>query len=214
MPFQAVPDVASFKIVSRSNSSAVEINNIWYVRNTVLGWSADRLEDMAIAIGDAWRDEVMPLLSADATFDRVEARDEGAEFGEQYSAEYNTVGGIVGTPLSAMVCMLVQIRCSGGGAPRGGRLFLSPFSEAQIARDAWDATLLTDVQTAIQAVNAAVDTVTEFDASVRVSRWESVLIGGVPVATKRDPATSNTIASFETRELVSVQRDRRTGIGA
>lgn len=212
MAFQAVPNVASFKIVMRSAGGAVEINNILYVRNTAVPWTSGALQSMAVAIGDAWRDEMMPLISADATFDRVESRDEGAEFGQQYTAEYNTVGGSAGSPLSAMTCMLVQIHCTAGNPPRGGRLFISPFNEDKIARDTWDATLLSDVQAAIQAVNDAIDNVGAFDAQVRVSRYEQATppdFGSV----KRDPAVSNTIASFETRALVATQRDRRTGVG-
>lgn len=214
MAFQPVPDTASFKIVMRSNTSAVEINNTWYVRDFgVFGWGTEAsLTAVAVALGNAWRDQVMPNLSSDAVFDRVEARDESTEFGLQTTSEYNTLGGVVGNPLSAMICMLVQIRTAPGNPPRGGRFFISPFSESQVARDLWDATLLSTVQTAIQACDDAIGLVNPSLSVVRVSRYSK---SAVPLAPhKRATAETGVVATYETRDLIATQRDRRTGIGA
>lgn len=212
MPFQAVPDTASFKIVMRSSSAAVEINNIIYARNTVVGWSVGQLSDHAIAIGDAWRDNMMPLISSNATFDRVEARDEGAEFGNAVVEEYNTVGGVAGTPLSAMACIQVKIVGDSGGPPRVGRLFVSPFSEADIAVDVWDATLAGNVRDAVIAVRDAIDAVTPAPgAMVLVSRYSKT---ANPVAPhKRTVAETNTISQFVAVTALATQRDRRVGQG-
>lgn len=213
MAFQRVPNTASYRIVMRSNSSAVELNNIVYIRDEVAVYDQDYVEDLAVKLGDHWRDEVMPLISADATFDRVEGVSQDEEFGVAFTAEYNTVGGAAGSPLSAMMCILVQIRGDGGQAPRGGRLFIAPFNEDKIARDIWDATLLSDLQTAVQGIPAAISTIgTSTAAMVLVSRYSGTDEDGKPI--KRAVATTNTIASFETRALVATQRDRRTGIGA
>lgn len=211
MAFQPVPNVASFKVVMRSNSQAVEINNVLYARAPG-DWTTPA--DL-VAVGDAiavqWGSSVMPLMSSDAVLDRVECRAEDAEFGPEYNAEANVTGGVVGTPLSALMCMLVQIDCIDSVAPRGGRLFLSPFSEAQIARDLWDNTLLTDMQTAIQDVDTAMRSAITGCVPVRISRYSKTANPTPPH--KRTSGTNSEIGSYETRALVATQRDRRTGIG-
>lgn len=212
MATQIVPDTASFEIKMLTSSGAVELQNTIYVRNELLGWSNSHLSDTAVAIGNHWRDEVMPLLSADALFDRVDALDLGVEFGNFQSAEYNTGGGVAGTPLSAALCMGVSMRGDGGGAPRLGRLFISPFSEAHIAIDTWDATHAGDLQVAIQDLPGVIEAAVDSDAMVLVSRFSKA---AVPVAPhKRAEAVTNTIASFEVPTRVWVQRDRRVGHGS
>ena len=213
MAFQEVPDTASFKVVMRSNSQAVEINNTFYVRDFgTFGWgSVASLSAVATAIGDIWASDMMPLISSDAILDRVEARDESQEFGLTAVAEYNTTGGDVAAALSALMCVLVQITCDAGAAPRGGRLFISPFTEAKIARDTWDATMIDAVQVAVQDIHAAVEAVSAGLQNVRISRYSKT---AVPLAPhKRTVAETNGISTYDTRSLVATQRDRRTGIG-
>lgn len=212
MAFQAVPNTASFRVVSRQINTGVEMLNTIYVRNTQVGWDQNHLGLVGVVIGNAWRDNVMPQLQTTVVLDRVDCRDEGAEFGEQRTEEYNTAGSVAGTPLSLSACMYVKIKGGGGSAPRRGALYLSGFGEADLTIDTWDATRSGAVQTAIQAVDAAIDGIGGFDAQVIVSRFSKT---AVPLAPhKRSQATTNTIASFEVSQRLAMQRDRRVGEGS
>lgn len=209
MAFQVVPDTASFRIIMSVFSGAAEFVNTIYVRDEIVAWSDAHLAATAVALGDAWRDEMMPLLASVATFDRVEARDEGTEFGNEQTAEYNTVGGVAGTPLSGALCMYGKLDGDSGNPPRDGGLFISPFSEAHIAGDVWDATHAGLVQTALQDIDAAVPS---GEAWVIVSRYSKSENPVFPH--KREEAVTNTISSIEVTQRLAIQRDRRVGHGS
>lgn len=212
MAFQAVPDTASFRVVMLETGTLVEMVNTLYVRNLVLGWNAAHLQTTAVAIGNEWRDSVMPQLQTSVTLDKVLATDEGVEFGVQYTAEYNTAGSIAGTPLSLLDAMHATFRGDSGAPPRRGGLFISGFGEADLAKDTWDATRAGNIQVALQDVIAAVTALGNGDAVVIVSRY-SKTANPIPPH-KRTEAETNTIASVEVSQFLATQRDRRTGIGS
>lgn len=204
MAFQPVPNTASFRLIHVYDSVNALINTI-HVRDTVNPWGATKLSNTATRIGDAWRDNMLPLLANTVVFDRVDAADEGAEFGQRLSVEYNTTGSLAGNPLSPMVCQLVKLTGSPGSAPRQGRLFISPATEDVATNDVFTAAYRTSVLAAMTAVDSAISTLFVNEAWVIVSRF----LNGA----KRATAVTNTIAARTARNIVASQRDRRAGVG-
>lgn len=201
--FQPVPDVLEV-VTECLYASEQRFLNTFFIRDTILPWTAAKSAAAAAVIGNRWRDEVMPLLISDVTFDRVYYRDLGDQFGVTGEVQYNTAGGVTAEALPAMVCGLVQITCTGGAAPRRGRLFVSGWGEGQCNGDALTPTARTDLLDAMNAIFAATGVPSE--AHVRVSRFLNNV--------KRDEGVSNTVASLAVRPVVGSQRDRRTGEGS
>lgn len=212
MPFQEVPLTASFRVIGHAFTGAVEIVNTFYVEKVTGTWDSSALTDIAEAIGNQWRDELVPLLATTYIFDRVDARDESEEFGNEITAEYNATGGGSAVPLSASACMLCNMTGEAGAAPRRGRLFISPFGEGDIAGDLWDATLAGNVQVAIQDMPGVIATANPSCRMVLVSRYSKSAVPTPPH--KRTVAVVNQIASFEVPQKLAIQRDRRTGEGS
>lgn len=208
LAFQPVPDTASF-LVKMSDNNLVEYRNKFYVRNTLLGWNAARLSAVATTIGNGWRDQIMPKLAIAAEFSGVDARDEGAEFGAQTTVPYNVVGAQAGEQMTGAVCLLLRLGGTSGGAPRKGRMFISPFVEGQISGDTSAGTLAADLLAGFDAINASI--AGGGDSWVIVSRFSKAAVPAPPH--KRAVALSNSIATRGIRTLIAMQRDRRTGEG-
>lgn len=212
MAFQEVPDTASFRVLMVQTNTLVQMVNTIYVRNTVLGWTNTHLATTGAVIGDAWRDEVMPELQNTVTLDAVECEDQGEEFGNQQRVEYNTAGSVAGTPLTLAAAIFTKLNGDGGSAPRRGGLYISGFGEADLTIDTWDSTRTANIQAALQAISSALAAQANGDAWVIVSRFSKSAVPTPPH--KRTVAVTNTIASFDTKEFLATQRDRRTGIGS
>lgn len=208
MAFQPVPSTASFRLVHQYVDPGLlgnsELMCTFYIRNTVLGWPVARVSASGTTLGNGWRDQVMPLMSSNLTFDRVDGRDEGSEFGAQATVQYNTIGGDAGADSSLAVCPLLQLFGTTGGAPRRGRLFLPTISEGRTAGNAVVAATITSLLAAFAAIDASI--VGGGDAWVIVSRFNNKV--------KRATAATNTIATRNIRPLLATQRDRRPGIGS
>jgi hypothetical protein len=204
MPFQPVPFTASFRIVQERAAGQVFINTL-YVRNTLLAWNTVNLGAMAATIGNAWRDQVMPLLSDLLVLDRVDARDEGAEFGAQTVTQYSTAGGDVAEDLPANAAALVQYAATTGAAPRRGRLFIAGLT---IAATETGSKLTAAFQVALDAAITTVQNQIQggANAQVLVSRFLNKV--------KRAEGATNTIGDITVRPIVASQRDRRPGEGS
>lgn len=209
MPFQTVPNVAKFTMVMIGGDGQELLNSI-YVRNTALPWTSTKLSATGTTIGNAWRDQVMPLIATGVTFDRVDCVDLGAEFGAQATVEYNTVGSRAGDQATYALAALVVLRCTSGAPPKKGHLFIPGLVEADINRDLLTAAYQGLLDTAMETVDSQITG--GGDAWVVVSRFSKAANPTPPHA--RAVAVSNTVADISVRSLVATQRDRRQGIGS
>lgn len=209
MPFQAVPNVAKFDMIMVGGDGQRLMCSI-YVRNTALPWTATKLAATATTIGNAWRDQVMPLIATGVTFDRVDAVDLGAEFGAQAVVEYNTVGTRAGDQATYALAALVVLTCTGGAPPRKGHLFVPGLVESDVTRDLLTSTYQGLLDTAMETIDSQITG--GGDAWVVVSRYSKAVTPAPPHL--RPTGVSNTVDDIGVRQLVATQRDRRQGIGS
>jgi hypothetical protein len=204
MTFQTVPDTASFTLIGEQFTTEPIVNTI-YVRNTLTPWTATTLSAMAATIGNAWRDQMCPQLSNSYVFDRVEWRDEGAEFGVSGVTEYNTTGGKTGAAMTGAICALARLICDPGAAPRKGHLFISPLTEPQVNGNAVEETDRAAIETALDSINTSITG--GGNAWVVVSRYSK---GSVPTPPhKRAVAVTNPVADRVVRTEIGLLRPRR-----
>jgi hypothetical protein len=201
MPFQAVPDVAEFRIVQELRSEPV-LNTI-YVRNTLAAWTPTALQTTNAAIGNAWRDDVLPLVTSSLRLVSVDGRDIGVEFGQETQSLYGNVGADAAEELPANVACWVKFLGSAGAPPRRGGLFMAGLTVNDVASGEIDPAFNTAVVAALQAVRTALAAAVAGNAHVIVSRWVN--------KTKRATGVSNTVTALAVRTTVASQRDRRPG---
>jgi hypothetical protein len=203
MAKQLVPDTAMFRLEHRGASNQ-DVFNLLYVRNIVSPWTASNLGAMAATIGNAWRDEVMPLLSSSLTFDKVYYEDLGADPGLSGETEYDEAGGDVAQPISVMNAALAIFSCEPGALPKKGHLFISGLTTASSSGSSLDSTFRTDLATALEVVNDQI--AGGANAQVRVSRFLN--------NAKRAEGVTNQINTIGVRLIMGAQRDRRAGEGS
>lgn len=212
MPFQPVPDVASFKINMLAN--AIPIQNTLYVRNTATGWSGAQLASTADAIADTWVSEMLALQHDEIVFQEVAYRDLGDEFGNS-GADVRNLNGTRGTTgIPNNVSALVKFTCSGGAPPRDGSLFFAGGLDADFAEIGPAGAYVTAVDAAFTTMQTNIGGAIAFNAQVIVSRFSGFTLfereNGTVVKkpTPRDPAVSNTIESISVSTIVGSQRGR------
>lgn len=203
MAKQLVPDTAIFRVRQRFTPGVgptVEIENELYARDQVAGWNTGHLTTVATRIGNAWRDNVMPLVSNELGLIEIAANDLGSDPGDVAVVAYGTIGGQVGQMVSPALAVLARWTLTPGAEPRRSHLFIAGGRETQIDGNFWQDAFRIALQTALNAVRGAVAGVTE--AHVGVSRVKNKV--------KRPVGVSNTITGVVLPSITATQRDRRT----
>lgn len=203
MAKQLVPNVAIFRVRQRFQpaiGASVEIENELYVRDQVIPWTLAHLSAAATDIGNAWRDNMMPLLSNELGLIEVFANDLGADPGEETVVAYGTTGGLAGQMVSPALAVLARWSMTPGGEPRRSHIFLAGGREVNIDGNLWNDAFRVPLQSGLLAVRTAI--ITASQAHVGVSRVKN----GV----KRPVGVSNTITAVNLPSLTATQRDRRT----
>lgn len=204
MAFQPVPGTAGVRIIQSFDDASfgpVELMNTLYYRKVPATWSQAELATLADQVRDAWVATMLPLQAEELTLVKVTATDLTQQFGGTAEVVSVLAGGNTLPPISTANAMMVTFVGTPGEPPKRGRVFIGGLTEGDIDGNGWNAAART-------AVAAAMTTVTEAgEASlatshVIVSRWQ----GGV----KRPQAVTSTVTALGTRELVAVQKDRRT----
>jgi hypothetical protein len=182
--------------------SQVVLNTI-YARNTLSAWTPTALQTTTTAIGNAWRDDVLPLVTSSIRLVSVDARDLGVEFGQEYQALYGNVGSDTAEELPANVACWVKFLGSAGAPPRRGGIFIAGLTVNDVVSGEIDPAFNTAIVTALQAVRTALVGAVTGNAHVIVSRFVN--------NTKRATGVSNTVTALGVRTSVGSQRDRRPG---
>lgn len=164
----------------------------------------DDLGVIAKKHGDAWRAQMVPIMSAAYTHVNTLAyslEDQSAMVGD---AAYGSglVGGAAGGPAPAHACVVVSLKTAKRGRTYQGRMFLSPFLASQVDMDAshWVAALTASINTKFAAYKAAVDPATGDNGRLAVCSEGSVSKG---IAPHVEPVTA-----FVVRSVIGSQRRR------
>ena len=119
-----------------------------------LGSSAQAAAD---AYGEAWRDQVMPLLTDDVTLDEVVVKLGPDDVGPTASSAYSTAGTIVTENTPPNTAYLVKKTSNLGGRRGRGRIYIPGVDETKVTSDGrLEATKLGQLQTAMDAFEGEV----------------------------------------------------------
>jgi hypothetical protein len=207
MAFQQVPKTIEVRCINDFGDQ--EFITTFYAR-CLTGYNNGDIEDVHVAVGEAWRDSMMTHLCSVVTFDRTEVRDLDEEFGYSSAIEYNTAGTQGTAAAPPQVALLIKLAGDAGGAPRQGHHFISGLQMSQYSLDdnVWSDSIVAavvDAENDITGAIASAGTLLDF-ARVIVSRTHNKEL--------RTPAVTNTLATITGSIQPASQRDRRQGVGS
>lgn len=215
MAKQLVPDTAQFRVqytYTPASGDIVRCFASWYVRNLIVPWNGTLLAAKATAIGNAFRDSVLTQMSDEYSISRVRYEDLSEDPGVSGEVTYaGTAGGIAGQASPCVVCFPVIVKCTPGGIPRRGRLFLSGIAEGDIEGNQISATRTAGLKTGLDAIEAAISVGS--DVQVIVSRTSVTLVTEENPKGLRPVGITNDWSSNQVGAEVWVQRRRRESKG-
>lgn len=205
MAFQPVPDTARFALVHQSPTSDTLINVLYFRRTGQ--WGLQELEAAAQTLATAWANDVLPHLSVNTSFRRVQARGERVQ--DDVSFEY-----VVDPPLSGLrpgepvpyQCSFCVTHLTGlVGRSNRGRTFFGYLSEQDN-----DAGLITVARaTGLRNGLAGVRTV------MAAAGWTHVVVSRIRNRQRLNVAVTVPVIGYKYTDLViDTQRRRRLGQGA
>lgn len=200
MPFQPIPDTASFRFVFDRGGDFTAINT-FYVRDVTGPWTAAALSSLAADLETWWSANLRGLVSSALTLREIVARDESQEFGAQV-VDSAALAGTRGDQLAASIASaVIQWTGDGGGAPRRGFTHHIGLIETDGAGDSWEATTLGQLEDAYTSLAPAIEASQVSAAQVIVSRFANGL--------KRPSAVTNTLQDVKARSVIGSQQRRR-----
>lgn len=210
MAFQPVADTVRVDVKAKYLGASDIINSL-YFQTLEAPWTSNQMDALLATVRSTWQDNICLRLHSSYYAGSYLATDLTSEFGMQSNLPMTAPGQTGGVGLSPMNCILAQLRCGGSGAPRSGRLFMSPQAESALDGNQW-----TSGTVAAWAASFA-DVMADIDAAGwiwgAVSRYEGVNSEtGRPIP--RDPAIFKAITAVTIRNSVAAQRDRRPGEGS
>lgn len=203
MPFQPVPNTVQCDAIFMLFGQIIE--NVYHVQ-VPGGVDAPTIQDCANEVGNWIEDTLLPQLSANLTFLRVEAKNLSIEAGGEavYNAAAGTVGGSPDASEPGNVAFCVSLRTAQSGRSYRGRKYFSGLAVSQRTGNqvlpAYGAAL-------VDALNTLITVLEGFSkVLVIVSRIQDGLELLTAVAT---PVTSAVAANFD----IDSQRRRLNGRG-
>lgn len=211
MAFQSVPDTAQFTAFFEGPDGTNASFSL-YSRNTLAPWDESQLNTIEADFRQAVTD-YMAHVSNEWSFVRTEARDLEVEFGRvQEYAFAAVVGSLAVASLPANVAVVGSFRGQPGSAPRSGRIYLLPPTEAQVTGNLLSAGAVTDLQGDLEDLGNSMSA--SGPAQVLVSRYSGSTLVDMPDGqrlkkpTKRLTAVTNLVASRTVKTRVDSQRRR------
>lgn len=204
MPFQPVPDTASFAI--HYDQSGQDVVNVLHVKDT-LGWDADKLETVCELI-EAWADaNLLPLLSNEFGLVRISARDLTTEtsYVFEHAVSPPIGGGIAGPAMPNNVAVTVSLRSGLAGRSNRGRNYVAGIAKSSVTQNTIDATLANGLTAAYTQLIEDVETPDRY--LVIVSRVQNGVV--LPVGT-----TVPVESAILVDRVVDSQRRRLPGRGS
>lgn len=237
MAFQPVPDVAEavfeFSGVATGNLVGCEAQFSLYVRDTVTGWDATQLTQLANYFQD-WFDNgkgtdpaLDTVIDDGWRLDRIVCRDLSTAGGIVVSLPVNLTGQRAGEGAPPNTCVQVKYVLDPPGPPTRGWIFLPAGGEADLNGTNWASALLTEIQDCFDGMDENLSVSGEGGeatwAQVRISRTagtEAELatirdlreqLREAIAATRRSSAESNTLAApVVPVQRIASQRNRRS----
>jgi hypothetical protein len=205
MAFQPVPDTARFALVHQSPTGDALINVLYFRRSGQ--WGLQELETAAQTLATAWVNEVLPNLSVNTSFRRVQARGERVQ--DDVSFEYvldPPVSGLRGGEPVPYQCSFCVTHLTGlTGRFNRGRTFFGYLSELDN-----DAGLIA-VARATGLRNGLVGVRTVMGAA----GWTHVVVSRIRNKVRLPVAATVPVIGYKYTDLIiDTQRRRRLGQGA
>jgi hypothetical protein len=215
MAFQAIPDVAEFRLVLGRGADQFAINSL-YVRNTVDAWPLGRLLTTEGLIFGWWQANIKPLVTSEWSLQRIEYRDLGAEFGVAGFVAHAEAGTRTPPGSVGIVACRVMIVGTPGAEPKRGAVYQAGMADADVSTNTFEPTYVAALEDAWSAYPPAVSAgLNVSNAAVIVSRFDGMQLVNQPNGevlrrpVKRTEGISNTISDFLIRQRVSKQSRRR-----
>jgi len=205
MAFQPVPDTARFALVHQS-PTADTLVNVLYFRRTGQ-WDLQDLEAAAQTLATAWINDVLPHLSVNTSFRRVQARGERVvdDVSFEYVLDPPRAGLRTGEPVPYQCSFCVTHLTGLVGRSNRGRTFFGYISELDN-----DAGLIT-VARATGLRNGLVGVRTVMAAA----GWTHVVVSRVRNRVRLPVAITTPVIGYKFTDLViDTQRRRQLGRGA
>ena len=205
MAFQPVPDTARFALVHQSPTADILINVLYFRRATQ--WGLPELETAAQTLATAWVNDVLPHLSVNTSFRRVQVRGERVQ--DDVSFEYvldPPLAGLRGGEPVPYQCSFCVTHLTGlVGRSNRGRTFFGYLSELDN-----DAGLITVARaTGLREGLVSVRTV------MGAAGWTHVVVSRIRNKVRLPVAVTVPVIGYKYTDLViDTQRRRRLGQGA
>lgn len=210
MPFVPVPNTAEFEIIMTLDGQRIE--NTLYA-DLGAPWDAAALNAACDVLANWWVDNMAPLTSDQVTLLAVE----GTSL-ESNTAPVgaNSVGtpqvGLQGEPVPNNCALAVSFRTALRGRSFRGRNYVAGLAEADVNRSHVDATLVTQIEAAYNALVTAFGDAPVGAAWVVVSRFSGVDVNHKPIPRTTGVTTPITSAHI-VDDVIDSQRRRLPGRG-
>ena len=217
MAFQAVPDVAEFRYIY-TRGGDFPIINTFYVRNTVVGWTASGLESTITSMQVAWTAYIKPLISSAITLEHIVARDIGAEFGATTDHTVGTAGTRASDMTPGIIATRVMFKAEAGdGPPKAGAIYHCGALDGDVDANSFTTAFVNSLEDAYTALRDSVNDspASATNAMVIVSRFSGKTLVEQPngetiwVPTPREEGVSAQVGDVLVRQRVSKQSRRR-----
>jgi hypothetical protein len=205
MAFQPVPDTARFAVVMDDSGSDLFVNVLYFRRSG--SWGLPELQQGATTLGTAWVNDVLPLLSSDVRFIRIEARGERAQTDVSYQLVPASppLSSRPGDSLPYQVAFCVTHLTGLTGRTNRGRTYFGPLSEQDQAYG-----LLSS-----GVANALVSALNSIRTVMAAQGWEHVVVSRYLNKVKRAQGVTIPIIGYRYYDRVlDTQRSRRRGQGS
>lgn len=203
MAFQAVPNCAKVAVVTGYLTS-VMVNVFHFVRPG--SWGIPELQDLVVGVGTSWVNDVMPLLSANAAFRRVEGRGLRAidDVAYEYVAPQPVSGGQPGDSLPGSVAFAITHLTGLAGRSTRGRTFFGGFAESAVSGDFLAQSIADGLRDSLNGLRLYADSLD----------WTMVVVSRFSNRTRRPEGVTIPVIGFRWRDrVVDSQRRRLTGRG-
>jgi len=205
MAFQAVPDTARFALVHQSPTGDTLVNVLYFRRSGQ--WGLPDLSSAAQALAQAWVNDVLPHLSVNTSFRRVQSRGERAidDVSFEYVVDPPVNGSRTGEPVPYQCAFCVTHITGLVGRANRGRTYFGYISE--LDNDAG----LISLARALGLRNGLVS-VRNIMAN---AGWEHVVVSRVRNRVRLPVAVTVPVIGYKFSDLViDTQRRRQLGRGA
>jgi len=156
MSFQAVPNTASFVVRYVENTTALFFGSNQLHFEAITPPITDATLTTAVeTLGEAWNDNIMPLVSNALVFANVIGTDLSTSMAVQATYPSATIGSVASPRQPGNVTIAIKFLTGATGRSRRGRLFWMGLTEGQVAGNTVDGNLVADIVEAFGAVQDA-----------------------------------------------------------